>query len=157
MTRIQRHALVMHSASRMFRLVNHVEDYPMHFSWCDRAELLERSTDSMVARLHLRLAGVRSHFTTRNRWVEPTRLDLELVDGPFRHLQGHWLFHALDEEACKVSLQLDFEISGALVGSAVALGFPKLADRLVDDFCRIAREQDRGFGTGLRGALGGVA
>jgi len=28
MTRIHRHALVMHSASRMFRLVNEVEDYP---------------------------------------------------------------------------------------------------------------------------------
>jgi ribosome-associated toxin RatA of RatAB toxin-antitoxin module len=144
MTRIQRHALVMHSASRMFHLVNEVEAYPRYFGWCEKASVLERGEDAMVARLDLRIAGVRAHFTTRNRWVEPTRLDLELVDGPFKRLEGHWTFHALDEEACKVALRLDFDVAGTLVGSALALGFQGLADRLVDDFCRIAKAEDRG-------------
>lgn len=143
MTRIHRHALVMHSASRMFRLVNEVEDYPRYFPWCEAASVLERGPESMVARLDLRFAGLRASFTTRNRWVEPTRLDLELVDGPFRRLEGHWTFHALDEEACKVVLDLGFEVAGPLVGQALALGFQGVADRLVDDFCRIARREDR--------------
>jgi ribosome-associated toxin RatA of RatAB toxin-antitoxin module len=143
MTRIQRHALVMHSASRMFHLVNEVEAYPAHFGWCERASVLERDGDSMVARLDLKIAGLRTHFTTRNRWVEPTRLDLELVDGPFRRLEGHWTFHVLDEEACKVSLTLDFDVAGSIVGNALALGFQGLADRLVDDFCRIANAAER--------------
>jgi ribosome-associated toxin RatA of RatAB toxin-antitoxin module len=146
MTRIQRHALVMHSASRMFHLVNEVEAYPEHFGWCENADVLERDDDSMVARLDLKIAGLRTNFTTRNRWVEPTRLDLHLVDGPFRKLEGHWTFHALDEEACKVSLTLDFDVAGSLVGNALALGFQGLADRLVDDFCRIANTADRGDG-----------
>jgi ribosome-associated toxin RatA of RatAB toxin-antitoxin module len=146
MTRIQRHALVMHSASRMFHLVNEVEAYPRYFTWCEQATVLERGDATMVARLDLRIAGLRTHFTTRNRWVEPTRLDLELVDGPFRRLEGHWTFHALDEEACKVGLNLDFDVAGALVGNALALGFQGLADRLVDDFCRIAKAEDRGRG-----------
>ncbi|MCZ8167308.1 type II toxin-antitoxin system RatA family toxin [Silanimonas sp.] len=144
MTRIQRHALVMHSASRMFHLVNEVEGYPRWFGWCEQAAVLERSADTMVARLDLKIAGLRTNFTTRNRWVEPTRLELQLVDGPFRKLEGHWTFHALDEEACKVSLNLDFDVAGALVGNALALGFQGLADRLVDDFCRIANTADRG-------------
>ena len=124
MTRIQRHALVMHSASRMFHLVNEVEAYPRHFGWCEQATVLERDGGGMVARLDLRIAGLRTHFTTRNRWIEPTRLDLELVDGPFRKLEGHWTFHAL-------------------LGGALSLGFQGLADRLVDDFCRIANAEDR--------------
>ncbi len=143
MTRIQRHALVMHSASRMFHLVNEVDAYPPYFNWCEAATVLERDEGSMLARLDLRIAGFRAHFTTRNRWVEPTRIDLELVDGPFRRLEGHWSFHALDEEACKVSLSLDFDVAGSLVGSALAIGFQGLADRLVDDFCRIAKAEER--------------
>lgn len=143
MTRIQRHALVMHSASRMFHLVNEVDAYPPYFNWCEAATVLERDENSMLARLDLRIAGFRANFTTRNRWVEPTRIDLELVDGPFRQLEGHWGFHALDEEACKVSLSLDFDVAGSLVGSALAIGFQGLADRLVDDFCRIAKAEDR--------------
>ncbi len=140
MTRIQRHALVMQSAHRMFHLVNEVEAYPAHFRWCEQASILERGDDAMVARLDLRLAGLRTHFTTRNRWVAPTQLELQLVDGPFRRLEGRWGFHALDEGACKVSLDLDFDMAGALLGNAMALGFQGLADRLVDDFCRIARQ-----------------
>ncbi|MBS3895394.1 type II toxin-antitoxin system RatA family toxin [Silanimonas sp.] len=143
MTRIHRHALVMHSASHMFHLVNEVGDYPRHFPWCEAATVLERGPDAMVARLDLRFAGLRTSFTTRNRWIEPTRLDLELVEGPFRRLEGHWTFHALDEEACKVGLDLGFEVAGPLVGQALAIGFQSVADRLVDDFCRIARREDR--------------
>ena len=143
MTRIHRHALVMHSASRMFHLVNEVEGYPSYFGWCERATVLERAESEMVARLDLRVAGIKAHFTTRNRWVEPTRLDLTLVDGPFKKLEGHWTFHALDEEACKVSLSLEFDVAGALVGNALAIGFQSLADKLVDDFCRIAKAEDR--------------
>ncbi|MCE2944661.1 MAG: type II toxin-antitoxin system RatA family toxin [Lysobacteraceae bacterium] len=142
MTRIQRHALVMHSAGRMFHLVNEVEAYPRYFPWCERATVLERDAEGMVAKLDLRIAGLRTSFTTRNHWVEPVRLDLQLVDGPFRRLEGHWTFHALDEEACKVSLDLGFEVAGPLVGQALALGFQGLADRLVDDFCRIAKHAD---------------
>lgn len=133
----------MHSASRMFHLVNEVEAYPRHFGWCEQATVLERDGGGMVARLDLRIAGLRTHFTTRNRWIEPTRLDLELVDGPFRKLEGHWTFHALDEAACKVGLSLEFDVAGSLLGGALSLGFQGLADRLVDDFCRIANAEDR--------------
>lgn len=145
MTRIQRHALVMNSARRMFHLVNEVEAYPQHFGWCEKATVLDRKADSMIARLDLRIAGLRTHFTTHNRWVEPTRLDLHLVDGPFKHLEGHWSFHALDEEACKVALKLEFDIAGPLIGGALGFGFQGLTDRLVDDFCRIAKIEDRGL------------
>ena len=142
MPRIDRHALVMQPASRMFHLVNEVEAYPRLFSWCEKAALLERGPQSMVARLDLRVAGLRAGFTTKNRWIEPERIDLELVDGPFRRFDGHWTFQPLDEHACKVALCLEFEVAGSFIGNALALGFQGLTDRLVDDFCRIARQED---------------
>jgi ribosome-associated toxin RatA of RatAB toxin-antitoxin module len=141
MTQIRRHALVRHSAARMFALVNEVGDYPRRFSWCEGAEVIERSPDLMVARMDLRLGALRASLTTRNTLVEPTRITLQLVDGPFRALKGHWHFHSLEEDACKVSLDLDFE-AGGLFGTALAIGFQALADHLVDDFCREADRSD---------------
>ena len=142
MTSIHRHALVRHSAARMFRLVNEVGDDPRRFSWCEDAAVLERSVDHMVARMDLRLGGLRASLTTRNTLIEPTRITLQLVEGPFRDLKGHWGFHTLAEDACKVSLDLNFEASGRLVGTALAIGFQSLADRMVDDFCREADRRD---------------
>lgn len=138
MTSIHRHALVRHSALRMFRLVNDVATYPRRFPWCESSAVLEESEEHMLARLDLRLGGLRTSFTTRNTLTAPTRIELQLVDGPFRKLGGVWIFHSLAEDACKVSLSLDFEVAGKLVGSALALGFQGLADRMVDDFCREA-------------------
>ena len=138
MTSIHRHALVRHSAARMYGLVNDVGAYPERFSWCEGSEVLEQSGQHMLARLDLRVAGLRVSFTTRNALTPPTRIELQLVEGPFRQLRGLWVFHTLAEDACKVSLSMDFEVANKLIGSALAIGFQGLADRLVDDFCRQA-------------------
>lgn len=141
MTTIHRHALVRHSALRMYTLVNDVAAYPRRFAWCEDSAVLERSESRMVARLDLTFAGLRTWFVTENTLVAPTRIDMTLVDGPFTALSGGWTFHSLAEDACKVSLNLDFEVAGKLLGSALAIGFQGLADRMVDDFCRVADEE----------------
>lgn len=138
MTSLQRHALVRHSARRMYDLVNDVAAYPSRFAWCEASQVLESSETHMLARLDLRLGALRTSFTTRNTLEAPTRIQLQLADGPFSRLSGAWSFHSLAEDACKVSLSLDFEVAGRMLGSALAIGFQGLADRMVDDFCREA-------------------
>jgi ribosome-associated toxin RatA of RatAB toxin-antitoxin module len=142
MTSIHRHALVRHSAARMYGLVNDVAAYPRRFAWCESSEVVEQSDVHMIARLELRIGALRTGFTTRNALLPPNRIELLLVEGPFRRLSGQWVFHTLAEDACKISLGLEFEVAGKLVGSALALGFQGLADRLVDDFCREANRCD---------------
>ena len=141
MQTIRRSALVEHSAARMFDLVNDVAAYPRRFDWCSAAQLIESGADRLVARLDLGLGALSTWFTTENTLDRPHSIDMNLVDGPFRKLHGRWEFHALDECACKVTLTLEFDPSNRLLGPAFALGFQGLADRMVDDFVRVA---DRG-------------
>ncbi len=138
MTTIRRSALVRHSAERMFDLVNDVAAYPDRFEWCLASRVLAVSESEMLARLELRIAGMRTAFVTRNALCRPERIGLALEEGPFRSLRGAWSFMALSEEACKVMLEMDFEPSGRLLGSTLALGFERVADRMVRDFCRAA-------------------
>jgi ribosome-associated toxin RatA of RatAB toxin-antitoxin module len=139
MSHIQRSALVPFSAVQMFDLVNDVESYPSHFDWCEGARIVDRGDDWLAAALDLRLGALRASFTTRNTLDSPTSIAMELVEGPFRDLSGGWRFLALGEDGCKVTLTLDFEMAGRFVGSALAIGFQGLADRMVDDFVREAR------------------
>jgi ribosome-associated toxin RatA of RatAB toxin-antitoxin module len=142
MSRVERSALVRASAMRVYALVNDVRAYPLRFSWCDSARVLDEGEDFMVARLEVRLGALRTAFTTRNALQPGHRIGLSLVDGPFRRFTGEWQFVALAEDASKVSLRLDFDVAGRLVGSALASGFKGLADRMVDDFVRAARRGD---------------
>ncbi|GAA4865426.1 type II toxin-antitoxin system RatA family toxin [Luteimonas vadosa] len=142
MPTIQRSALVEHAAARMFALVNDVAAYPARFDWCAGAEVIESDERHVLARLDLGIGGIHTWFTTCNTLLPPRRIDMVLRDGPFRRLEGHWQFHALDESACKVTLTLDFEPQSRLLLPALTLGFQGLADRMVDDFVRIADEGD---------------
>jgi len=138
MTQISRSALVRRSAAHMFDLVNDVEAYPKRFSWCERAEVLERSQEMMLARLNLKMGGLRTTFSTRNRMQPGRRIELRLAEGPFKSLEGSWDFLPLADDVCKVALRMNFETAGLLMGSALALSFQSLTDRLVDDFVREA-------------------
>lgn len=138
---ILRSALVEHAASRMFELVNDVAAYPRRFDWCRQAQILETEEGRLLARLDLGVGGFHTWFTTENLLSPPHHIEMQLRDGPFRHLSGRWEFHALDECACKVTLRLDFESQNRLLAPALLLGMQGLADRMVDDF---VREADRG-------------
>ena len=138
MTQIHRSALVARPAPLMFTLVNDVAAYPRRFEWCDASQVIEQDAQMQVARLDLRLGGLRTSFTTRNALYPTERIEMALVDGPFRALTGTWRFTPLGDTGSKVELLMDFEVAGKLVGSALALGFQRLADRMVSDFVRAA-------------------
>lgn len=135
MIEIKRSALVRYSPEQMFELVNDVEAYPKRFTWCTGANVQSHDEHNLTARLDLSFAGLRHSFSTRNTLHRPDRIEMHLVGGPLRSLDGTWTFDPLGEKGCKVSLDLRFDFRQRLLGPALRLGFRGLADRMVDDFC----------------------
>ena len=140
MNTVQRSALVMHSDQSMYDLVNDVASYPLFMEGCQKAEVFERSDQQMVARLDLKKGGVKTSFMTRNRLLSPSMIEMSLEDGPFKRLKGVWTFKSLTPQACKVSLDLEFEFNNMAVGLAASKLFSTMANELVDSLCRRADE-----------------
>ena len=65
-------------------------------------------------------------------------IEVELVNGPFKHLHGFWRFEALSEDACKVSLDLEYEFSNKLLSMAIGPVFNQIANTMVDSFVQRA-------------------
>ena len=139
MTEIQRSALLPYPASKLFELVNDIEAYPQYMDGCVGAEIIERQADIIEARLDLARAGIRQSFSTRNQLVGGEVIVLQLVEGPFDYFEGRWEFKALGAEACKVSLALQFQVSGKLMGAAAGSLFDKVTKNLVDAVSQRAR------------------
>jgi ribosome-associated toxin RatA of RatAB toxin-antitoxin module len=135
---IRRSALVNYTPAQMFDLVNDVEAYPKRFTWCAGAQVLGREDGALVARLDLKFAGLRQSFTTRNSIEPPRRLHMQLVEGPFRSLDGLWEFVPLGEHGCKIAFALDFDYVGLGAG-AIKLGFQGLTTKMIEDFTREAQ------------------
>ena len=137
---IHRSALLPYSAERIYSLINDVSSYPEYMDGCIGSELISHTEDQMEARLDLAKAGFKYSFTTRNRLEPPCKISMELVDGPFSSFSGIWEIKALSEEACKVSIQLDFELKAKVLGLAAKKVFDPLASNLVDTIVKRAHK-----------------
>ncbi|WP_426414743.1 type II toxin-antitoxin system RatA family toxin [Aestuariirhabdus sp. LZHN29] len=140
MHRVSRSALIMHSAQKMYQLVEDVESYPQFLPWCDGAEVLIREADQIEARVDVGKAGLKHSFITRNRLLPGKELQIALVDGPFSTLQGCWRFTELEDNACKVELELEFEFSNRLLAATFNGVFNKAMETMMDAFCKRANE-----------------
>lgn len=132
MTTIDRSALLPFTANQLFELVADIEQYPRFLPGCEQANILERDSNRIIARLGLSRAGFRHSFVTRNTMEPDQHIELRLVDGPFEHFEGRWDFTALSPEACKVALKLTFRMRGGLIHAAAGRLFDKVAVDLVD-------------------------
>jgi len=149
MREIQRSALVPYSPEQMFALVDDIERYAEFLPWVSRAQLLERKAHERVGRLEMSRGGLNEHFTTRNLVTPPHRLEMRLVDGPFRVLEGVWTFQTISGEGAnqgtRVNLTLRFEFKSRMMDLLLASKFATSCDTLVDAFANRARQV---YGTG---------
>jgi len=138
LTRIEQSALLPYSASQLFDLVNDIAAYPQYMDGCLGAEIIESSADKVTARLELGKAGLRYAFTTCNTLIPAVKMDMALVEGPFKHFSATWMFQALNESACKISLEMEFEFSAGLVDVALKRLFENTSRNLVNAVCKRA-------------------
>ncbi|GAA5182830.1 type II toxin-antitoxin system RatA family toxin [Niveibacterium umoris] len=138
MAEVRKLVLVEFTPVQMFDLVDRVEDYPAFLPWCGGSEVLARTDVHTSARLHISYHGIKSHFATENAKDYPTRMDIRLVEGPFHHLAGDWVFTPLGDTACKIEFSLRYEFSNKLIEKAVGPVFHHIANTFVDAFVKRA-------------------
>lgn len=138
MTTINRSAMVLHSAQQMYDLVNDVASYPEYMRGCKRARVISSSETELLGELTLSNGGMRQSFTTKNTMDPGRSIQMQLVEGPFSKFEAEWEFNPLSDEACKVTLCMEFEFSGGLLDFAMQRVFETVAGNQMDSILRRA-------------------
>ncbi|WP_025915444.1 type II toxin-antitoxin system RatA family toxin [Herminiimonas sp. CN] len=138
MAAVHKSVIVGYSAEQMFALVDKVEDYPRFLPWCGGVDVREREADRLVATIAIQYHGIKQTFTTENTNTRPTSMQMRLLEGPFRHLQGAWVFKPLREDACKIEFDLQYEFSSKILEKIIGPVFGMIANSFVDSFCKRA-------------------
>lgn len=131
---VERSVLVEHTAGQMYTLVDAVERYAEFLPWCGGTTVHLREPGRVRATVQIAFRGVRHAFSTENTSIPEKRIDIRLVDGPFRHLDGSWAFTPLGDTACKVHLRLHYEFSSRVLEKLVGPVFDHIAGSFVDAF-----------------------
>lgn len=139
MNHIRKSLVVPYSARQMFDLVDGVERYPEFLPWCAKTEVLLREGDRLEALLYMDWFKVKQRFGTRNVNVPGRRIDMDLLEGPFKSLKGSWEFADCGSVGCAVDFRLDYEFRGALLTRLINPVFSGIYSNLLDSFIKEAR------------------
>ena len=140
MPHISRSSLVMYSAQQMYNLVSDIESYSEFLPGCAGGTILKQDGEWVEASLELAKGGLRHAFSTRNRVVDGESIEMHLLEGPFKQLKGVWTFTALGDAGCKVSLELDFEMSSSLAQMTIGAVFSQMISKMVEAFALRAKQ-----------------
>jgi ribosome-associated toxin RatA of RatAB toxin-antitoxin module len=138
---VNKSVLLEYSTEQMFALVDNIEDYPKFLPWCGDVEVArDEKSQEVVAKLTIDFHGFRKSFTTKNINTRPESIAMSLVDGPFSKLHGGWTFKPLGADACKVQLNLEYDMNGHVLASLLEQVFGAIANSMIDAFCTRAKE-----------------
>lgn len=135
---VEKSVLLSYSAEQMFALVDNVADYPQFLPWCGGTSVTVLDENKIRATVHIDYHHVKQSFTTENTRVAPQRIDISLLDGPFKLLDGSWHFIALTSTACKIEFRLNYEFSSKLLEKVVGPVFNYIASTFVEAFIKRA-------------------
>ena len=138
MALVEKSVLLPFSAEQMFALVDAVPDYPQFLPWCGGTSVSELDESRIRATVDINYHYVKQSFTTENVRVKPERIDMKLVAGPFKQLEGSWHFIALSPSACKIEFRLNYEFSSKLLEKVVGPVFHYIASTFVEAFIKRA-------------------
>jgi ribosome-associated toxin RatA of RatAB toxin-antitoxin module len=134
MTVIHRSMVVSYSPKEMYELVDGIEFYPEFLPWCQSTTIHSRTKDEVRASIYLAKGGMQYSFSTINRLQANKMIEVKLLSGPFRHLQGFWRFDEADNNGCLIHFDLDFVFSNRLLDLAAGPVLQGVTAGFIDAF-----------------------
>ena len=146
MRKLERSALMPFAADDLYALVADVAAYPTFLPGCVSAQIESDEIDAdgqrlVRARVGFRVSALSDSFATENRMQPGRRIQMRLVQGPFRQLEGVWEFIVLDERACKVSLALTVDFANRLMEATLAPWMDRAVNGIFEAFRQRAEQR----------------
>jgi len=121
-------------------MVSDVGSYPHFLPWCKEVVINSRTDlgdeTRLMATIKMGNIGLEKSFTTTNVLRKDKSIDMR----PFSSLQGQWHFQSLGETGCKITLEMDFEISNKLLGKTLGPIFTKIMNSMIEAFIQQANK-----------------
>ena len=139
--KIEQAVTVPFSAAQMYELVNNAKDYPDFLPWCTKTEVVSQTETEQEATLFISYLGFTQQVTTRNNMIPDKRIDIHLVKGPFRKLDGLWQFKPSGDSGCHIEFYMEYEFINPLFDMIAGSLFNQITHSLVAAFLTEAKKR----------------
>jgi coenzyme Q-binding protein COQ10 len=123
------------SAAQMYDLVIDVRRYAEFLPWVAAVRVRSDDEDEMLADLVVGFKSLKETFSSRVLKTPKSKVVVDYLDGPMRHLHNQWLFDEQDD-GCIVDFTVDFafhnRIFEALAGQYFNTALRKMTDAFIE-------------------------
>jgi coenzyme Q-binding protein COQ10 len=130
-----------HTPEQLFGLVADVEHYPEFLPWCVASRIRKRDGNVFFADLVIGFKMIRERYTSKVT-LDPVnrRIDVTYTEGPFQHLNNHWIFEATADGGTRIDFYVDFEFRSKLLQKMIGALFNEAVKLMVASFEKRARQ-----------------
>ena len=125
---------------QMFDLVADIENYQLFLPWCNNSRIIESTKidsdkDYVLADLEI---GYKNLVYIYRSAVSLDRknllIEVEFVNGPFKHLINKWSFKKINDNQCEIYFFIDFELNVGFFNFLISKFFDKAFIKMVSSF-----------------------
>ncbi len=123
------------SADQMYDLVTDVRRYAEFLPWVAAVRVRSDGEHEMMADLVVGFKALKETFSSRVLKTPKSKVVVEYLDGPMRHLHNQWLFEDVASGGCIVDFTVDFAFQNrvfeAIAGQYFSTALRKMTDAFV--------------------------
>ena len=134
------------SADQMYDLVTDVRRYAEFLPWVAAVRVRSDSDQEMMADLVVGFKALKETFSSRVLKTPKSKVVVEYLDGPMRHLHNQWLFEDVDTGGCIVDFTVDFAFQNRVFEAIAGQYFSTALRKMTDAFV-VRAEQLYGVGS----------
>ncbi len=129
-----------YSPRQLYDLVADIESYPEFLPWCRAARILSGNGNVLHAELVIAFKHIRQSYVSEVTMHPPEHdnaecaIEVDMLRGPFKHLNNHWKFIPRDGSDTVIMLDLDFSFSSRLLDKAIGAVFGHAAEKMALSF-----------------------
>ena len=131
--KIKKEAIILEDIEKVFNIVNRVDLYKNFVPYCVDSIIISEENNQMKARLDFNIKGLKTTFTTQNIIENNKIIQMKLVDGPFKYLDGEWKFTEIDDKTL-IELKINYEVQSKIIDYTISKSLEKIMDYLVKAF-----------------------
>ncbi|MBY0379632.1 MAG: type II toxin-antitoxin system RatA family toxin, partial [Burkholderiales bacterium] len=92
----------------------------------------------VVGAIYLEYLKIKTHFVTKNINTPHSKIEMQLVEGPFHDFNGLWLFTPLGESGCRIDFSLKYKFANSIIEKVIGPVFSYVSKNIVDCFVKEA-------------------
>ena len=119
---------------KLFNILNDINKYPYFFEGCSFGKKTNISKSTYYGILNINFMDKIIELKTKNKVLDNKLIYFNLVDGPFKRLNGFWSLTNINENNTLVSFNIDYELRNFFIDKASKLISKTIIDSLVNDF-----------------------